>query len=224
MIAQGASLSSKLDQISSHLKPLSYAVDANNNITIAGLKVKDLLTKYGSPLYILCEETIRTRARLYVNAFKKFYSGESLVIYASKALNCKAVCKIIDSEGLGIDVVSGGELFTALSVGFPKEKIIFHGNNKAKDELKMAIENQIGSIMLDNFYELELISELLNEEFSVDTAVNLSIRVTPGIECHTHEYIKTGRIDSKFGFDLSQVDELISKILTLKEKYKNINK
>ena len=105
MIAQGASLSSKLDQISSHLKPLSYAVDANNNITIAGLKVKDLLTKYGSPLYILCEETIRTRARLYVNAFKEFYSGESLVVYASKALNCKAVCKIIDSEGLGIDVV-----------------------------------------------------------------------------------------------------------------------
>ncbi|MBU6196307.1 MAG: diaminopimelate decarboxylase [Cyanobacteria bacterium REEB446] len=223
MIAQGASLSSKLDQISSHLKPLSYAVDANNNITIAGLKVKDLLTKYGSPLYILCEETIRTRARLYVNAFKEFYSGESLVIYASKALNCKAVCKIIDSEGLGIDVVSGGELFTALSVGFPKEKIIFHGNNKGKDELEMAIENQIGSIMLDNFYELELISELLREKFSVDTVVNLSIRVTPGIECHTHEYIKTGRIDSKFGFDLSQVDELISRILALKEKYKNIN-
>ncbi len=222
MIAQGASLSSKSDQISSHLKPLSYAVDANNNITIAGLKVKDLLAKYGSPLYVLCEETIRKRAANYVNSFKTYYPGESLVIYASKALNCKAVCKIIDSEGLGIDVVSGGELFTALSVNFPKEKIIFHGNNKGKDELKMAIENQIGSIMLDNFYELDLISEILSEDLSPDTPVNLSIRVTPGIECHTHEYIKTGRIDSKFGFDLSQVDDLISRILDLKKKFKNI--
>ncbi|MEY3369690.1 MAG: hypothetical protein RLZZ361_360, partial [Cyanobacteriota bacterium] len=110
------------------IKPISYQTNQNGNVLIGGLQVADLVEQFGTPLYILCYETIKARARAYRESFEKYY-GDSLVIYASKALNCKALCKIVLNEGLGIDVVSAGELYTALSVGFPSSKIIFHGNN-----------------------------------------------------------------------------------------------
>ena len=209
---------------SSHLKPLTYSVDAEQEISIGSLKIKDLVKEFGSPLYILCEETIRERARQYTKAFKDFYAADALVVYASKALNTRAICKIIDQEGLGLDVVSGGELFTALSVNFPKERIIFHGNNKSYEELEMAIENEIGSIMLDNFHELNLIEAILETKAELRTKkINFTIRLTPGIECHTHEYIKTGRIDSKFGFNLNEMDKVIEAVQKLQTKYENIS-
>lgn len=209
---------------SSHLKPLTYSVDSEQEISIGSLKLKDLVKQFGSPLYILCEETIRERARQYTQAFNDFYEADTLVVYASKALNTRAICKIIDQEGLGLDVVSGGELYTALSVNFPTDRIIFHGNNKSYEELEMAIENEIASIMLDNFHELNLISTILEtSERLRSKKINFTIRLTPGIECHTHEYIKTGKIDSKFGFNLNEVDKVIKTIQELQNKFENIS-
>lgn len=199
---------SKLNQI----RPISYTVDQEGKVSIGKIKVEELAAKFGTPLYILCEETIRQRARAYKGSFEKLYPNH-LVIYASKALNCQAVCRIIDQEGLGIDVVSAGELYTALSAKFPAEKIIFHGNNKGAEEIAMAIENKV-TIVLDNYHDLKLIQEYIAK--NSNAKVSLLIRITPGIECHTHEYIKTGRIDSKFGFNLNQIDEVISKLQELK--------
>lgn len=209
-------MSDNLNQV----RPISYELTDSNEIMVGGLKLEALRQQYSTPLYVMCEDTIRERAKAYEEAFKKHYPNH-LTIYASKAFNCKAMCQIIAEEGLGIDVVSGGELYTALRANFPVERIIFHGNNKSKAELKMAMENNIGAIMLDNFYELSLIEELLAEGAS--SKVNLMLRVTPGIECHTHEYIKTGSIDSKFGFKLEELNTLIEKLLELKKKYAGIH-
>ena len=196
-----------LDQV----KPITYKVDGE--ITIAGAKISDLIKKHGSPLYIMCEETVRKRVQAYENAFKNYYPNH-LAVYATKAFNCKALCKLMEQEGFGLDVVSDGELYTALSVNFPAEKIILHGNNKSKKELEMAIENEIGAIILDNFHELEMIANISKEK--KNKKVNLMIRVTPGIECHTHEYIKTGHLDSKFGFNIEDLNDVIQAILDLK--------
>ena len=205
----------KLNQI----KPLSYQTDSDGKIKIGNLYVADLVKQFGSPLYILCYETLKARAQAYREAFKKFY-GESLVIYASKALNCKALCSLVNKEGLGIDVVSAGELHTALSVGFPSSKIIFHGNNKSKDELNMAIDHDV-TIMLDNFLELDLIKDILKSK--PHKSLKLMARVTPGIECHTHDYIKTGKLDSKFGFNLDEFDKLLSSLKALKDSHPSID-
>lgn len=196
------------------LKPLSFSRNAEQEIELNGFKLKDLVKKYDSPLYILCEDTIRARANEYKDSFKEFY-GESEVVYASKALNCKAICKLMDQEGISLDVVSIGELHTARSVDFPNSKIIFHGNNKGPEEIEACLNNDI-RIILDNFNDLRLINELNKTKKKVDVI----IRVTPGIECHTHEYIKTGKIDSKFGFNLEDVLPLIEK---LKNEYSYIN-
>jgi diaminopimelate decarboxylase len=205
----------KLNQI----KPLSYQSDSDGKIKIGNLYVADLVKQFGSPLYILCYETLKARAQAYREAFKKFY-GESLVIYASKALNCKALCSLVNQEGWGIDVVSAGELHTALSVGFPSSKIIFHGNNKSKDELDMAIDHDV-TIMLDNFLELDLIKDILKSK--PHKSLKLMARVTPGIECHTHDYIKTGKLDSKFGFNLDEFEKLLSSLKALKDSHPSID-
>lgn len=196
------------------LKPLSFSRNSNQEISIAGFKLKDLVQTYGSPLYILCEETIRARANEYKDSFQEFY-GEYELVYASKALNCKAICKLMEKESVSLDVVSIGELYTALSVNFPMNKVIFHGNNKSPEEIQACLENN-ARIILDNFNDLRLIDELNKSK----KEVKIIIRVTPGIECHTHEYIKTGKIDSKFGFNLEDVLDLVAK---LKKDYPYIN-
>jgi diaminopimelate decarboxylase len=198
------------------LKPLSYRINADDQISLGGISVSDLVKRYGTPLYVLCEDTLRSRARAYKQSLDKSYSN-NLVLYASKALNCKAVCEIIEQEGLGLDVVSAGELSTALSVKFPAQKIFFHGNNKSQEELELAINSGIGSIVLDNRHELNLIKSILQTKTNPE--LRLMIRITPGIECHTHEYIKTGHIDSKFGFNLSELDALIVDLLTLQKEF-----
>jgi diaminopimelate decarboxylase len=196
------------------LKPLSFTRNSDHEISIAGFKLKDLVQNYGSPLYILCEETIRARANEYKDSFREFY-GEYELVYASKALNCQAICKLMEQEAVSLDVVSIGELYTALSVNFPMNKVIFHGNNKSAEEIQACIENNV-RIILDNFNDLRLIDELNKAK----KEVKIIIRVTPGIECHTHEYIKTGKIDSKFGFNLEDVIDLVAK---LKNQYPYIN-
>lgn len=199
----------KLNQV----KPLSLEINDQYQISLGGIKVAELVKQYGSPTYLLCEQTIRARAQAYKQAFETHYPNH-LVIYASKALNCMAMCKIIEQEGLGLDVVSAGELRTALEARFPTERIIFHGNNKSQDEVTLAINTGV-TLVLDNRTELSFIENHLAQDPSKSCQV--LVRVTPGIECHTHEYIKTGKIDSKFGFNIEELDEIISRLKTNKQ-------
>lgn len=185
-----------------YLLPLTARVNTQNHLEVGGCDVPALVQRFGTPLYILDEETLRIACRQYRQAFQTYYPGESLVIYASKAWNCLAVCAVVASEGLGIDVVSGGELFTALQAGMSPETMYFHGNNKSADELRLAI-NTGCTIVVDNWLELQSLVEMQER-------VRIMLRLTPGIECHTHEYIRTGHLDSKFGFDPDQIDSVFS--------------
>ncbi|MFB2880795.1 diaminopimelate decarboxylase [Floridanema aerugineum] len=185
------------------LLPLTAKVNSSGCLEIGGCDVTSLVAQFGSPLYILDEETVRTACRQYRDSFKSYYPGESQVVYASKAWNCLAVCAIVHSEGLAVEVVSGGELYTALQAGVAPEKLYFHGNNKSVQELQLAIDSQC-TIIVDNWLELETLAGLAK------LPVSIMLRLTPGIECHTHEYIRTGHLDSKFGFDPHQIDRVFS--------------
>ena len=189
------------------LLPLTAKVNSNDNLEIGGCELKQLVQQYGSPLYVLDEFTLRTACRQYRDSFATYYSGPSQVIYASKAWSCLAVCRIIDSEGLGFDVVSGGELYTTLKAGVSKEQIYFHGNNKSAAELEFAVDTGC-TIMVDNWLELKTLAQIASAKS--DRSVPIMVRLTPGIECHTHEYIRTGHLDSKFGFDPNQLDEVFT--------------
>lgn len=203
----------KIDDLSNppspnqQLLPLTAKVIENDRLEIGGCDIELLVEQFGSPLYILDEFTIRTACRQYRDSFKQYYSGESLVIYASKAWSCLAVCSIVNSEGLGFDVVSGGELYTTLQAGVSRDKIYFHGNNKSATELKFALESGC-KIIVDNWLELKTLQKIIAEKDN--QTVEILLRLTPGIECHTHEYIRTGHLDSKFGFDPNQIEEVFS--------------
>ncbi|MBG1259044.1 diaminopimelate decarboxylase [Nostoc commune] len=187
------------------LLPLTARVHNHDSLEIGGCDVTTLVEQFGSPLYILDEETLRSACQQYRDAFKQYYKGESQVLYASKAWNCLAVCAIAASEGLGIDVVSGGELYTALQAGVSPNKIYLHGNNKSREELILAIESGV-TVVADNWYELHTLVEIAQP----GQAIRIMLRLTPGIECHTHEYIRTGHLDSKFGFDPNDLDEVFT--------------
>ncbi len=174
-------------------------VNENGHLEIGGVDTVDLAKKFSTPLYVLDEWEIRRRMRDFVSSFKEL-GITAQVAYASKALCTKALCHIADDEGLSLDVVSGGELFTAIQSNFPKERIHFHGNNKTIEEIEMGIEHEIGAFVIDNFYEIELIERIAVEK---GKKVKALIRISPGIEAHTHEYIQTGQEDSKFGFYLT---------------------
>jgi diaminopimelate decarboxylase len=189
------------------LLPLTAKVNSQEHLEIGGCDLPQLVAQYGSPLYILDEFTLRTACRQYRDSFATYYSGESQVIYASKAWSCLAVCSIIASEGLGFDVVSGGELYTTLQAGVSKEQIYFHGNNKSVAELEFAVTTGC-TIIIDNWLELTTLAQLASVQST--QAVPVMVRLTPGIECHTHEYIRTGHLDSKFGFDPNQLDEVFT--------------
>lgn len=177
----------------------SYSVNEKGHLTLGGADTVELAQKYGTPLYAFDENDIRTNCREFKNAFDRYYSGNAKVYYASKAFSCKEMYRIVESEGLCADVVSGGELYTALSAGFPADKIGFHGNNKTVEELKFALDSGVGRIIVDNLYELLNLEELAKEKGKKQ---KILFRIKPGIDCHTHEYIQTGQIDSKFGFAL----------------------
>ncbi|MBN3948738.1 MAG: diaminopimelate decarboxylase [Nostoc sp. NMS7] len=187
------------------LLPLTARVDDHHLLEIGGCDVTTLVEQFGSPLYILDEETLRSACQQYRDAFKQYYKGESQVLYASKAWNCLAVCAIAASEGLGIDVVSGGELYTALQAGVSPQKIYLHGNNKSHEELILAIKSGV-TIVADNWYELRTLVEIAQPA----QPIRIMLRLTPGIECHTHEYIRTGHLDSKFGFDPNDLDQVFT--------------
>jgi diaminopimelate decarboxylase len=210
------------------LLPLTARVNNDDSLEIGGCDITTLVQQFGSPLYILDEETLRVACRQYRDTFRRYYQGESQVLYASKAWNCLAICALVASEGLGIDVVSGGELYTALSADVNPEKIYLHGNNKSREELILAIDSGC-TIVVDNWYELHTLVEIAGDkreggdkgdketrgegEFLpsvVPLPIRIMLRLTPGIECHTHEYIRTGHLDSKFGFDPNDLDEVFA--------------
>lgn len=176
-----------------------FTVNENGHLEIGNVDTIYLARKYGTPLYVYDVSLIRKNCRSFVDAFKAL-NVKAQVAYASKAFSSIAILQVVNQENLSLDVVSEGELYTALRAGFPTEKIHFHGNNKTESELKMAIEHKIGCIVIDNFYEIDLLDRLLRES---DQSMDVLIRVTPGIEANTHEYIMTGNEDSKFGFCLS---------------------
>lgn len=183
-------------------------VNEGGNLEIGGCDVKELAEKYGTPLYIMDEDDIRNNCRIYADAMKKHYDGNGLILYASKALSCKYMYRIAKEEGLGVDTVSGGEIYTALAAGFPAERIYFHGNNKTKDEIAFAVSENIGCIVADNENELDIIEEIAKEQ---GKTVKLMFRITPGVDAHTHDFIRTGQIDSKFGaaIETGAADKLI---------------
>ncbi len=187
------------------------------NMTIGGCDTVELAKKYGTPLYVMDENAIRKACRSFKHSIDNYYHGNGLVLFASKAFSCKEIYRIINEEGCGVDVVSGGELYTALSVDFPAEKIVFHGNNKTADELRMALDNNVGRIIVDNMTELELLSKLAEQRQKIP---KIMLRIKPGIDAHTHDFIKTGQIDSKFGFALEtgEAFEAVKKSIN----YKNI--
>lgn len=174
-------------------------IGSNSHIIFDGMDTVELVKKFGTPLYVMSEDVIRENCRLYKNAFQKYYEGNGQAIYASKALSCLEMCRIINEEGLGLDVVSGGEIYTAIKSGFPVEKICFHGNCKTVDELSFAIENRIGLIIVDNIFELEIIDGIARKKGII---VNIGLRIKPGVSPNTNDFISTGGSGSKFGFDL----------------------
>ncbi|MCD7033301.1 diaminopimelate decarboxylase [Metabacillus sp. GX 13764] len=186
-------------------------VNNDGHLEIGGADTISLAKKYGTPLYIYDVALIRERARGFTEAFQKA-GVKAQVAYASKAFSSIAMFQLAHEEGLSLDVVSGGELYTAIQAGFPASKIHFHGNNKSAEELEMALQHQIGCIVVDNFHEISLL-KLLGKQ--LNKKVPVLLRVTPGVEAHTHDYITTGQEDSKFGFDLQngQIEQAIKQVL-----------
>ncbi len=195
--------------INQSIKPITTEI--KDNLTIGGCDLVELAKTYGTPLYVIDEATLRGICREYKNAFK---NKNINMMYASKALCSLATSSIIASEGFGFDTVSAGEIYTVYKAGADMSKVLFNGNNKSRREIELAIDLKVGRFSVDNFYEAKLLNQIAQEK---NVNVDVLLRVTPAIECHTHEYIKTGQLDSKFGFDLSQVDEILQK------GYKNLN-
>ena len=173
-------------------------VNSKGNLEIGGIDTIDLITKFGTPLIVLDETLIRNNCNTFSKTLTAKYKNSQL-LYASKAFSTPSIYKVIEQEGFGIDIVSGGELFVALSSGFPSEKIFFHGNNKSIPELEMALDNQVGRFVVDNGHELYLLNKLASKK---GLKPKILLRISPGIEAITHKYIQTGQIDSKFGFVL----------------------
>ncbi|GAB6182176.1 diaminopimelate decarboxylase [Desulfotomaculum defluvii] len=169
-------------------------INNKEHLEIGGCDTLELAREFGTPLYVIDEALFRQNCRAYYEAFTETYGAE--VIYASKTLSNIAICTIVGQEGLSLDVVSGGELYTAAKARFPMERVYFHGNNKSPAELRMALDYRVNRIMVDNLSELELLNSVAGE---IGVTAPIILRLSPGVEAHTHEYIKTGQIDSKFG-------------------------
>lgn len=186
-------------------------INAAGHLQIGGVDSLKLAKQFGTPLVVYDVQKIRQQIR----NFKKVFEERAVnyeVSYASKAFASVAIFQVVNQEGGHIDVVSGGELATALKAGFPMDKVSFHGNNKSRAELEMAVRNNVGTIIIDNFHEINLLAEVLDEQ---DKSVDVMLRVTPGISAHTHSYISTGQVDSKFGFDIDsgQADKALQLVL-----------
>jgi diaminopimelate decarboxylase len=174
-------------------------VNERGHLEIGGCDCVELAKEFGTPLYVFDELLIRENCRRYKKAFAQNYPAEARVCYAGKAFLTLAMCRLVDEEGLWLDVASGGELFTALQAKFPPERIYMHGNFKTEDELKAAVRNKVGRVVVDCMEELERLNSIAASQ---NTVAEILLRLTPGVEAHTHEYIRTGQIDTKFGFHI----------------------
>ncbi|MEG0497111.1 MAG: diaminopimelate decarboxylase [Carnobacterium sp.] len=187
-------------------------INNSNHLEIGGVDTIELVKKYGTPLYVYDIQAVKEKARAFKSAFSK-RKIKAQVAYASKAFSCLAIYQLMAKEELSLDVVSGGELYTAIKAKYPSEKIHFHGNNKSDDEIIAGLDYQVGCFVVDNFYELDRLNQLTSDR---KQKMNILIRVTPGVEAHTHEYISTGQSDSKFGFDLENGQATKAAILASK--------
>lgn len=189
----------------------------NNKLEIGGVKAEDLAKEYKTPLYVYDTKLIKEYCRDYRKYFK-CEENDNRVAFAGKAFLNLEMCRILNNENMSLDVVSGGELYTAYKAGFPLERAIFHGNNKTKEEIDMGVDLGVGVFVVDNIEELDSVNEAAQKKNKVQ---NIFLRITPGIEAHTHEYIMTGQIDSKFGF--APVDNIIFDAVKKAIDLKNIN-
>ncbi len=177
----------------------NFKVNERGHLSMGGVDLVDVVAEYGTPAFVIDEAAVRARVAEFRDSLNKYYNGNSLCLYASKALCCKELCRILASEGIGIDVVSGGEIYTAYKSGFPMERVYFHGNNKTVDELCLALSIGVGRFVVDNIDELSTLSRLCAEK---GKTADILLRIKPGIDAHTHSFVRTGQIDSKFGFAL----------------------
>lgn len=195
--------------VADHVLPVSASVSDDGVLSIGGLAVTELAQEFGTPLYIYDEATLRANMRRYVNALNANYP-DALPLYASKAYSDPHVVKIAAEEGMGLDVVSAGEIAVAVAAGFPMDRVYFHGNNKLPEELAYALEAGVGRIVVDNFHEIDLLDAIAG---GAGKRAQILLRIGPGVEAHTHDYIKTGALDSKFGFALpiGQAEEAVKR-------------
>lgn len=189
----------------------------DNELVVGGVKTTELVKEYGTPLYVMDEELIREYCSDYYKYFKCNENGNR-VAYAGKAFLTLEMCRLIKEEGLYLDVVSGGELFTAYKAEFPLEKVMFHGNNKTLHEIELGVKLGVGRFVVDNYYEMDALNKFAGEQKKIQ---NIFLRITPGIEAHTHDYIKTGQVDSKFGF--APVGNMIEDAINRALELPNIN-
>lgn len=183
----------------------SYSVNEKGHLTIGSLDCVELIKEFGSPLYVFDEDMIRRNCAQFRESIDENYDSNGLCLYASKAFCCKEMCRIIADEKCGLDVVSGGEIYTAWKSDFPMDKVVFHGNNKTLQELELAVRCGVGRIVVDNINELYTLEDVCRR---VDRQVKVYLRIKPGIDAHTHDFIRTGQIDSKFGFALETQEAL----------------
>lgn len=183
------------------------------HLEIGGMDTVEIAGKFGTPVYVFDEGHIRNMMRVYKACIDNLYGGNGTVAYASKAFSCKAVYAIAKQEKISIDIVSGGELYTAAKAGFPAENIYMHGNNKLVHELEEAVDNKVGTIILDSFREADILNSVCKARGTVQ---NVLIRINPGIEAHTHAFVQTARTDSKFGFSVSDgaAEEMTAHVLS----------
>lgn len=183
------------------------------HLEIGGVDCNDLVKQYGTPLYVMDQEYIENMCKVYSEALKKYY-GDGLITYASKAFSCKEIYRIINSIGIGCDAVSGGELYTAIKAGFPMDKVCLHGNNKTYQELEFAVKNKVKYIVIDSFTEADILNDICENN---NIKQDVLIRVNPGVEAHTHHFIQTAKVDSKFGFSI-QTGEAENIVIHAKNK------
>ncbi|TET66548.1 MAG: diaminopimelate decarboxylase, partial [Dehalococcoidia bacterium] len=192
------------------LFPLTAEVDERGHLVIGGCDTIKLAEEFDTPLYLFDEFSLRRKCAEFKVEFGQRYD-ETAVAYAGKAFINRALALLLKEEGLWLDVVSAGELSIARSVDFPPDRVYFHGNNKSAEELKLALEWKVGRIVVDNFHELTMLAEIAKEQGSVP---DILLRLTPGVDPHTHKHIATGIVDSKFGFPLASAEEAVAKTMS----------
>ena len=192
------------------LFPYTAKID-KNHLMIGGCDTVDLAAEFGTPLYVFDEATLRGKCTEYREALAKRYPN-STISYAAKAFLNRPLAKLLAEEGMGLDVASGGELSIARAARFPMSKVYFNGDNKSRQELEMALRWGVGRIIVDNFYELSLLNDIAAE---MEKKPRILLRLSPGVDAHTHSHLTTGVLDSKFGFTMPQAEEALTTALSL---------